>query len=211
MLELKSINLALGKQIIVRNFDLKVEKGEIATIMGASGAGKSSLLAFIAGSLTKDFTHSGDIILNGRLLNPLAIHQRRVGFLFQDSLLFPHLNVGHNLAFALPANIGKVDKQQAIMQALQDCDMADFAHADIADLSGGQRARIALMRALLAHPQCLLLDEPFSKLDSDLRAQFRKFVFCHIREKQLPAILVTHDRADATDTGGDVFNLPIVS
>ena len=209
MLELKSINLALGRQIIVRDFDLKVKKGEIATIMGASGSGKSSLLALIAGSLTQDFTHSGNIILNGRLLNPLPIHQRRVGFLFQDSLLFPHLNVGHNLAFALPAKMSKPDKQEAIMRALQDCDMADFINADIADLSGGQRARIALMRALLAQPQCLLLDEPFSKLDSDLRAQFRKFVFCHIKEKQLPSILVTHDRADAIDTGGKIFNLPV--
>ncbi len=210
MLELKAINLALRQQIMAQNFSLTIKQGEIITITGASGSGKSSLLNLIAGSLDAGFNASGDILLAGRKINILPMHQRQIGILFQDALLFPHLSVGDNLAFALPAGLNRQERTTKIIQALQDCNLQNFADSDPVSLSGGQKARIALMRTLLAQPKCLLLDEPFSKLDPELRDTFRKFVFHHLRAKQLPAILVTHDPDDAKATDGKKFNLPLL-
>ena len=191
----------------MRDFSYQLNKGEIISFMGESGAGKSSLLGYIAGFLKPPFTTSGIVRLNGKVLNDLPAHQRGVGMLFQDALLFPHLNVGDNLAFALPQGMKRDQRREKIRAALQDADMAGFEQADTASLSGGQKARITLLRALLAQPQCLLLDEPFSKLDAVLRDNIREFVFRHIREQQLPAILVTHDIADARAAGGRIIDM----
>ena len=219
MLELENIYIALpclsnGKQtstigynVLIKQFSYQLKQGEIISFMGASGSGKSSLLGYIAGFLEAPFIASGEIILNGELMNPLPAHQRNIGILFQDALLFPHLSVGENLAFALPARMAKQQKQAEIMQALSDCNMQDYHNADPASLSGGQKARVGLMRALLAKPACLLLDEPFSKLDATLRDEFRDFVFGHINDKKLPAILVSHDIEDAQKTGGEIFSM----
>ncbi|MCH9852265.1 MAG: ATP-binding cassette domain-containing protein [Alphaproteobacteria bacterium] len=213
MLELENISIKLEAQKnraacpLMRDFSYQLHKGEIISFMGESGAGKSSLLGYIAGFLQPPFTTSGIVRLNGRVLNDLPAHQRGVGMLFQDALLFPHLNVGENLAFALPPEMKREQRKQKISAALQDCDMAGFEQADTASLSGGQKARIALLRALLAAPQCLLLDEPFSKLDAVLRDNIRDFVFRHIHEQQLPAILVTHDITDAKAANGKIFDI----
>ncbi len=213
MLELENISIKLEAQKnraachLMRDFSYQLDKGEIISFMGESGAGKSSLLGYIAGFLQSPFITSGMVRLNGRILNDLPAHQRGVGMLFQDALLFPHLNVGDNLAFALPPEMKREQRRQKISMALQDADMAGFEQSDTASLSGGQKARIALLRALLAAPQCLLLDEPFSKLDAVLRDNIREFVFRHIREQKLPAILVTHDIADAKAANGKIFDM----
>ncbi len=213
MLELENISIGLEAQKnraachLMRDFSYQLDKGEIISFMGESGAGKSSLLGYIAGFLQPPFNTSGMVRLNGRMLNNLPAHQRGVGMLFQDALLFPHLNVGDNLAFALPPEMKREQRKQKISMALQDADMAGFEQADTASLSGGQKARIALLRALLAAPKCLLLDEPFSKLDAVLRDNIREFVFRHIRDQKLPAILVTHDIADAKAANGKIFNM----
>jgi putative thiamine transport system ATP-binding protein len=185
--------------------DVSVAPGEVLTVMGPSGAGKSTLLAAIIGAADPAFRVSGRVWLDGRDVTDLPVEARRIGILFQDDLLFPHLSVGGNLAFALPARVR--DRAARIEGALAEAGLAGFAARDPATLSGGQRARVAVMRALLAEPAALLLDEPFSRLDAALRAQFRRFVFQRLAERHLPAILVTHDAEDAAAAGGPVVQL----
>lgn len=173
-----------------------------------SGSGKSSLLSYLGGFLGPPFEATGETFLGDRQLDGLPAHERRVGILFQDDLLFPHLSVASNLMFSLPPGIrGRKQRSAAVEQALAEADLEGFAGRDPATLSGGQRARVALLRTLLSQPQALLLDEPFSKLDAALRADFRSFVFDFARRARLPMVLVTHDAADAAATGGPVRHL----
>lgn len=183
---------------MLRNLELNIPKGVIHTVMGDSGSGKSSLLGAIAGTLADDLQFDGQITLDGRALTKLPTEQRQVGLLFQDSLLFAHMNVQENLLFAVPPG-PKTARLAQVTQALLDAELADYAQADPATLSGGQRARVALMRALLAHPHALLLDEPFARLDTALRARLRDFVFATVRNRAIPVLMVTHDVADVAD------------
>jgi putative thiamine transport system ATP-binding protein len=182
-----------------------IAPGEVLTVMGPSGSGKSTLLAYIAGFLAPAFRASGDVRLGEQSLLRLPAEARGMGLLFQDPLLFPHLSVGGNLRFGLPHNIR--NKQQVIAEALVQIGMKGFEHRDPATLSGGQKARVALMRLLLSQPQTVLLDEPFSKLDTALRQEMRDLVFGQLREARLPTLLVTHDHADAQAAGGPVIEL----
>ncbi|MCF8486229.1 MAG: ATP-binding cassette domain-containing protein [Rhodobacteraceae bacterium] len=187
------------------DLNLSVAPGTVLTIMGPSGSGKSTALAAIMGTLPREFDREGRIALEGRDITDLAPHLRRVGLLFQDDILFPHLSVGGNLAFAIPPiTKGRAARQSLVEEALASAGLAGFAGRDPATLSGGQRARVALMRTLLARPCALLLDEPFSRLDADLRTQVRGFVFDRIRSAGLAAVLVTHDLEDARAAGGPV-------
>ena len=176
--------------------------------MGRSGAGKSTLLAFAGGHLDPDFVASGTVSVDGRDVTSVPAERRGVGVLFQDDLLFPHLSVGDNLAFGLPRDVsGRRERKRHIDEALAEAGLSGYADRDPATLSGGQRARIALMRTLLSRPKALLLDEPFSKLDEELRDDMRKFVLSHAREQGLPILMVTHDIADALGAGGPVITL----
>lgn len=197
-LQLDIAQLALASNILVGNLHLTVPPGVVHTVMGESGSGKSSLLAAVCGTLAAAFTFDGSVALNGARIDALPTAQRRVGILFQDDLLFPHMTVRENLLFAVPP--GPPDARETqVEQALADLELPGFAHADPATLSGGQRARVALMRALLAQPKALLLDEPFTKLDAALRGRVREFVFATVRKRQIPVLLVTHDAADIAD------------
>ncbi len=207
-LELRDVTLALAGRPVIAGLSLTVAANDLVTVMGPSGSGKSSLLAFICGTLDPAFTAGGSVRLGGVEITGLPPERRRVGILFQDDLLFPHLSVAENLAFGLPASIaGRQARAARIERALAEADLAGFGARDPATLSGGQRARVALLRTLLAEPKALLLDEPFAKLDVALRGRFRRFVFDHARAEGLPTLLVTHDPADAEAAAGPVVEL----
>lgn len=194
-LELRDVTIGVAGRALVRGLGARIGAGELLAVMGPSGSGKSSLLAWIAGTLGPPFEARGQLSLDGQALDGLPIQQRRIGLLFQDDLLFPHLSVRENLLFALPQ--GRRDERHAAADtALADAGLAGFGERAPASLSGGQRARVSLLRALLAQPRALLLDEPFGKLDMALRAQMREFTFSSLRARGVPALLVTHDPAD---------------
>lgn len=183
---------------------LEVTPGAIVTVMGPSGVGKSSLLAWACGTLDPALRGVGRVLLDGVDVTGLPAERRRIGILFQDDLLFPHLSVGGNLGFGLPPGPGRRARIEA---ALTEAELPGMADRDPATLSGGQRARVALMRALLAQPRALLLDEPFGRLDAGLRGRFRSFVFAHAAAAGLPVLLVTHDPDDAAAAGGPVIQM----
>jgi putative thiamine transport system ATP-binding protein len=204
-LQLKNLHLTLNGEPLIAPFDLTIADGEITTIMGPSGCGKSSLLAFIAGDLQYPLSGHGTVTLNGKGLDTLRPEQRRVGRLFQDDLLFPHLNVGENILFGMPRG-EKAIRLEMMHKALERADIGGFEHRMPDTLSGGQRARVSLMRALMAKPDCMLLDEPFNKLDQELRVSLRRYVFEHLKARGIPSLLVTHDIADAPE-GSDILRI----
>lgn len=202
-LTLRDVAISKGGSPLV-SVSRHIKPGEVLTIMGPSGVGKSTLLAFVTGTLASDFRATGQVFLNGMDITKAAPHQRRVGILFQDDLLFPHLSVGANLAFGLPPG---GDRPAKIAEALAEVGLEDFYDRDPATLSGGQKARVALMRMLLSEPCALLLDEPFSRLDTALRAQVRDMVFARANARDLPILMVTHDAEDAQAAGGEIITL----
>ncbi len=209
-LRLDGVEIALDERPLVRRLDIVIPPAEVVTVMGPSGSGKSTLLAFVGGFLDPVFTARGRIWMGGTDVTGWPAEKRRAGILFQDDLLFPHLSVGGNLAFGLPPTIrGRAARRAAIEAALDRAGLASFADRDPATLSGGQRARVALLRTLLAEPRALLLDEPFAKLDATLRQEFRSFVFEHARDRLIPTLLVTHDAVDAAAAEGTIVDLTV--
>lgn len=205
--------LTLHKVCIMRagvpliEVDYHIAAGEVLTIMGPSGVGKSTLLAFVTGTLALDFEAMGSVVLDGHDITNVAPYARRVGILFQDDLLFPHLSVGANLAFGMPKGGTRRHRQNRIETALCEVGLEGYAGRDPATLSGGQKARVALMRTLLSDPCALLLDEAFSRLDTERREQVRQLVFDVAKRRGLPVLMVTHDAEDATAAGGDTIIL----
>jgi putative thiamine transport system ATP-binding protein len=213
----------MNKGLILRNLcimragiplievDHAIAAGEVLTVMGPSGVGKSTLLAYITGTLAPTFTGLGQVLLDGVDITTKPPHARRIGILFQDDLLFPHMSVGANLAFGMPPGGGKAARRAQVEDALGDVGLTGFSDRDPATLSGGQKARVALVRMLLSNPCALLLDEAFSRLDADLRAQVRDLVFQTAKERALPVLMVTHDIEDAQAAGGAVIELESLS
>jgi putative thiamine transport system ATP-binding protein len=195
MLELDQVQISVQQLVLVRGLSARIARGEVLAVMGASGSGKSSLLAWIAGTLEPPFEARGRLTLDGDDLTHLPIQQRRIGLLFQDDLLFPHFSVRDNLLFALPAGL-RAERVAATDAALAEAGLGGYGERVPASLSGGQRSRVSLLRTLLAEPRAVLLDEPFSKLDTTLRSQMRDFTFGLLRARGVPAVLVTHDVAD---------------
>ena len=200
MLHTTALTLYLDEQPLLTLPPLTVAPGEVLTLMGPSGCGKSSLLAALAGVLPPGgpIRLAGEIRLGERLLTPLAPQARRIGMLFQDDLLFAHLTVAENLMFGMPAHLrGMAARRACALEALAKVGLEGQADKLPGQLSGGQKARVSLLRALLAEPEALLLDEPFSRLDKPLRAAFRTLVFERLKTLGIPALLVTHDEEDA--------------
>ncbi|MDM5091989.1 ATP-binding cassette domain-containing protein [Aeromonas rivipollensis] len=200
MLHTTELTLYLDEQPLLTLPPLTVAPGEVLTLMGPSGCGKSSLLAALAGVLPPGgpIRLAGEIRLGERLLTPLMPQARRIGMLFQDDLLFAHLTVAENLMFGMPAHLrGMAARRACALEALAEVGLEGQADKLPGQLSGGQKARVSLLRALLAEPEALLLDEPFSRLDKPLRAAFRTLVFERLKALGMPALLVTHDEEDA--------------
>ncbi len=204
-LGLEQVGITLNGAVLIRPFNLQIAAGEVVTLMGPSGAGKSALLSLVAGDLEAPFGATGCVSLDNEDISNLPPEARRIGRLFQDDLLFPHLTVAENLAFGMPRG-SRPERLAKVQTALAAADLAGFADRPPHTLSGGQRARVALMRALVAEPKAMLLDEPFNKLDAGLRSAIRQFVFAHLKERNIPCLMVTHDRTDAPP-GGKVLAL----
>ena len=214
-LQIKNLQLYRQGELLL-SLDEQISGGEILTVMGPSGSGKSSLLNWLTVTLPNGFTATGDIWLNDENVSDLPTHLRHIGVLYQDALLFSHLSVAGNIAFAMPQDnknsaekLNKKQRREKIEQALEQVGLAGMENRHPDNLSGGQQARVALLRTLLSAPKAILLDEPFSKLDTQLRVDTRQLVFEQIRTHKLPAIMVTHDYSDAEAANGKVIHLDL--
>ena len=196
MFEAKNVEIKINGLSLFQSISFSVLPGEVVAIMGPSGSGKSSLLSYIAGSLTRPLMGSGPILIEGRDISSLLIEKRKVGILYQDDLLFPHMTVGENLLFSLNNSGSRKLRILEIETALSKVGLKDFFKRRPASLSGGQRARASLLRTFLSKPKLILLDEPFSKLDKALRANFREFVYDQLIALRVPSVLVTHNPED---------------
>jgi putative thiamine transport system ATP-binding protein len=180
----------------IKNLNIKVNNGKILTIFGSSGIGKSSLINVIAGVYESNLLFTGDIILNNKKITNTLPEKRKIGLLLQDGVLFPHLSVEQNLIFGIKKSLTNKEKYLLINEHLIKANMEGFENRYPNTLSGGQKSRVACLRAILSEPDALLLDEPFSSIDPEQRNSFRLFVVNQIREKKIPCILVTHDESD---------------
>ena len=199
MLELVNISLkwnSLKEKPFIKNLNLKIKNGNILCVFGKSGVGKSSLINVIAGLTEDNLLFEGKIILNGKILNDLPTEKRKIGLLLQDGALFPHLTVEQNIYFGMNKKLKSKEKLSLINESLKKANMDSFQNRYPNTLSGGQKSRIACLRAILSEPEVLLLDEPFSSLDPEYRNTFRNFVVSKVKESKIPCLLVTHDESD---------------
>lgn len=194
-LRLRDVSLRLAGRTLLPPLTTEVAPGEVLAVMGASGSGKSTLLAWLAGLPIAPLQAEGTVWLDGQDVSEWPTEQRRIGLLFQDDLLYPHWTLRQNLLFALPHG-PRAEREAAVQRALEAAELPGLGARRPHELSGGQRARVSLMRALLARPRALLLDEPFSKLDAALRARMREHTWQALQAARVPALLVTHDAAD---------------
>lgn len=206
-LVLEDVRLTVGGERLFAPLSLEVPPGTVTSVAGASGSGKSSLLKYLCGILAPEISGSGSVRIGDEELTRLPPEARRLGLLFQDPLLFPHLDVAGNLMFGLRRRATRRERRQTIDEALASVGLDGFATRDPATLSGGQQARVALLRVLLAEPRALLLDEPFGSLDEGNRRRVRDLVFEQARRRKLPTLLVTHDRSDIDAAGGPCVEL----
>ena len=212
MLELKNITLKWNsptEKTLIKNLSIKIENSEILCVFGESGVGKSSLINVISGVNEENLNIEGEIKLNGIKLNNIATEKRKIGLLLQDGTLFPHLTVEQNLLFGMNKSLNKKEKKSLILNYLDKANMSGFQDRYPNTLSGGQKARIACLRAILSEPNALLLDEPFSSLDPSQRNSFREFVVKQVKRANIPCLLVTHDEGDKIISDKTPLNLTL--
>jgi len=179
--------------------DFEVRQGEFLALLGPSGCGKTTTLRLIAGFIDPD---SGSLNMNGRRIDTLPAHRRRIGIVFQDYSLFPHLNVRDNIGFGLRMQgWGSKDAKERIEELLRLVSLKEYGKRKVTRLSGGEQQRVALARALAPRPQLLLLDEPLSALDAKLRKNLRKEILRVQRELSITTLYVTHDQEEALVLG----------
>ena len=193
MLEVKDITFSFDKKEkkpLIKNLSFKVKKGEILFISGKSGLGKSTLLDLISGFHDNNLIWTGKIYLNKIDITNIPIQNKRIGYMLQDYFLFPHFNVKNNLIFSLPKQTR--NKKEQVMNYLEQINMVEFSNHYPSELSGGQKARIACLRAIISNPNALLLDEPFSSLDKKTMKSFQKFLFDFVKKLNIPCLIVSH-------------------
>lgn len=204
LLDVRSLSCGYQNQVIVSSLDFSVDHGEIACLLGPSGCGKTTVLRAVAGFSP---VFSGEISLAGTTISSdkftLVPEKRGMGMVFQDYALFPHLTVGENIRFGLGKSAGK-GQQNRITNMLDLVRLPDLSKRYPHELSGGQQQRVALARALAPQPKLLLMDEPFSNLDTDLRQQLSLEVKDILKEQGIAAIVVTHDQQEAFAIGDKV-------
>lgn len=204
-LAVSDLSLGYDRQVFLRGIDLRVGAGEIVAILGPSGSGKSTLLSTIAGVVPAD---EGTIVVDGRDVTRAPIHERGVGLIFQEPLLFPHLDVGRNIAYGLRRHgVGRAEAARRASELLTWLGLDGYESRRINELSGGQAQRVALARALAPRPAVLGLDEPFSALDTELRQRLAVEVAAMIRESGVAALHVTHDPREAETVADRVIEL----
>lgn len=195
MLECKDLEKSFGK-ILFTGFNLKLKPGEIIAITGPSGCGKTTLLRSICGLVELD---NGQIYLDEKEITNIPTEQRGIGLIFQKPVLYPHLSVAGNLKLG--------NHKGDIAKSLEEVGMAGLQNRSVESLSGGEGQRVALARALLAEPRVLLLDEPFSSLDDELSTKLVNEVREILKERNCPAILVTHNKVIASNFADSVISL----
>lgn len=195
MINISDFGISFNETKILEDVTFNVKPGEIVTILGSSGCGKTTILRSIAG-LQKD--HDGDICIGNECVSSKKVYKkdREVGYIFQDYALFPHLNVEENIAFAL-FKLSKKQRSKRVDELLEQFNLLSHKQKQIHQLSGGQQQRVAIARALANNPKILLLDEPFSNLDAMLRYKTKIWLKDIIKKLNLSAILVTHDKKEA--------------
>lgn len=197
MLEVRNTSVAYGNNVVVKDANLKLEKGGIGCFLGPSGCGKTTLLRAIAGF---EPLKQGEILLNNTVVSNTSSHlapeQRNIGMVFQDFALFPHLNVEDNIAFGM-RKLKPSEQRTRVKHLLEMVSLKDFGSRYPHELSGGQQQRIALIRALAPKPDLLLMDEPFSSMDVELRVELATEVRDIIKHENITAIIVTHDQNEA--------------
>lgn len=194
LIELKNIHVQYGKTEVLKNLDLKIEQGELVSLLGPSGCGKTTTLRVIAGFIKPQ---KGQFLFNGKDYTKVDVHKRNFGFVFQSYALFPHLTVAKNVAFGLKMRkLSDQDIEAKVQKILKAVDLTDYANRFPKELSGGQRQRVALARALVIEPDLLLLDEPLSNLDAKLRVKMRVNIRKIQQSLKITTVYVTHDQEE---------------
>jgi len=195
IVELKNVSFSYGKNKTIDNFSLKIEKGSFTTLLGSSGCGKTTILRLIAGFLD---CNDGQILINGEEVNDVQPDKRKIGYVFQDFALFPHMNVYKNLQYGLKEL--KIPKEEAdikIRNMAYTLQIESLLERYPEELSGGQQQRVALGRALILNPSVLLMDEPLSSLDTKLRIELRDELKAITQKLNITTVYVTHDQEEA--------------
>ena len=197
MLKIKNLSYGYNKchrKYLVKNLNFSVENGRIQLVFGKSGLGKSTLLKLISGVGCDKIFWNGEIIFEKKDISHYPIEKRKIGFVMQDRHLFPQVTVFDNLLFVMPKLLS--DKKNIINDNLEKTSMENLSKLYPYQLSGGQTSRIACLRTLLSFPKAILLDEPFSSLDTKTKNDFKKFVVSEIKCRNIPCILISHDNED---------------
>ena len=207
ILNIKSLSKSYNnrKELVVNNINLSIERGKILAIVGESGSGKTTLIRLISGLETPN---EGAITLNEKIVTSDTVfvgpEKRNIGMVFQDYALFPHLTVYENVIYGISKLI---NKEKTVNEILKLVSLVGLEQRYPHQLSGGQQQRVALARAIAPKPQLLILDEPFSNLDSNLRTQLREEIFSIIKKINATAIFVTHDIKDANAVADEILIL----
>ncbi len=193
--KLVNITKSFDEKIVLENINIDIKDGELVSLLGVSGCGKSTTLQLIAGLINPD---SGDIIFNDKSVLNIPTGKREAVIVFQDYLLFPHMSVYENIEFGLKMkNINKKTRKDKVNELIKLVKLNGYENKYPSELSGGQKQRVAIARTLAINPKVLLLDEPFSNLDINLRNEMREFVLNLQKKLNITTILVTHDKEEA--------------